>query len=439
LQEALLAKDPFSFISELPFALRHVDVEVGPLAEKLYSILAAYPRDPLLDVALCVLRPQDWLDRIPLASGVLPLVRWTRRPHERIAIHHTFGVCEDEQARLEQEKRAKKQEDDHSARPAAQALAAPSRPFGRNDTVLSGIEFNVETTRVRHATTIAGLITMIYNSVDVIPTSLAIEGRFAKEQYTGVKLAWFGIDLTSVGSPALEQFLQPDREDRYHRARDRANKNRYGCVVLSFPLKHLLQKHPHLHFLGVRKYWFEVSQTVIADSQERTWFCEKEDGSISKLRAVRVDDRGQLPWPVSICYDTSGHWTHPEFAGSDRVSIGVDDGLRIEFVPHGYSNCVKKKSGSCDCARAIGRYISPDQAQELFVDEIRRRPRDLTFDQAVAGVRVFQKNYKAFNAELWDALTTKMPELSLEQAASSSSSSSSSDLKRKRDEERPQE
>lgn len=128
---------------------------------------------------------------------------------------------------------------------------------------LGRVELSLQQTVVRHATTNTSLLAMIHDAVS--SEFLEFKAHASADQYTEVELAWFGIDPTSV--PAIRAFRDASDNDglRYERAALR--DNRYGCVVLSFPLSTLFSgtPEPSLWQLGERQYTRELSQTVLLD------------------------------------------------------------------------------------------------------------------------------------------------------------------------------
>ncbi|ELR22715.1 uncharacterized protein ACA1_339380 [Acanthamoeba castellanii str. Neff] len=241
---------------------------------------------------------------------------------------------------------------------------------------LGRVELSLQQTVVRHATTNTSLLAMIHDAVS--SEFLEFKAHASADQYTEVELAWFGIDPTSV--PAIRAFRDASDNDglRYERAALR--DNRYGCVVLSFPLSTLFSgtPEPSLWQLGERQYTRELSQTVLLDPtggpvavyrQGNDWAIIGNQ-RLTLLSCVDVTIATDQRWPYDIHYQPE-RWTHPEFAVQGGFRIRPDQGLRITFEPHGTGVCVKEKRGrTChDCERRVKK--TAQQARDDFLATVR--------------------------------------------------------------------
>ena len=143
------------------------------------------------------------------------------------------------------------------------------------------LELSLQQTVVRHATANQTLLAMIREAV--ASGFLEFKARSLHDQYTGVGLAWFGIDPASM--PAVAKFLDTSEDDGLLAARA-LRDNRYGCAVLSFPLSTLLSDKPSLWQLGERKYKNELSQTVLVDPTGGPVAIYEEDKKTMSLQKV---------------------------------------------------------------------------------------------------------------------------------------------------------
>lgn len=230
-------------------------------------------------------------------------------------------------------------------------------PLGR----AGPVELSLQQTVVRHVTSNQSLLAMMHEAV--ASEFLEFKARSLHDQYTGVRLAWFGIDPSSMPADTREY-------DGQLAARYGLQDNRYGCAVLSFPLSTLLSDKPSLWQLGERDYLTELSQTVLVDpTGGPVAIYDEEKKTLSLQKAVECDGN-TLKWPYNI-YCRPRRWMHPEIAVQGGFRIHPRQGLRVTFEPHGNGICIKtiRRQQCLDCARGVKR--TKEQARDGFLATVR--------------------------------------------------------------------
>ncbi len=240
---------------------------------------------------------------------------------------------------------------------------------------------------LRHATSVSAFIDMLAAATEKQPPELHFKGHFARAQYRGAPLAWFGLVLP----------------DEYENRRE-AVQERYGTVLFTFPCQVLLGERKRHLYLGWREYKEELSQTVlVVDHSEDKWVFTSGFSPGSGCYLEEIEQRNH--WPAA--YRPAGQkWCHPEFAVHNGLVLTPTDGVGVKFQNHGF--CVKGATGhKChDCSqlkegRAI---INADQARAYLVSRVRKD------NQLRRALYQFQTAFNAFSVEDWTALVHKIDE-----------------------------